>query len=188
MSDTPLARVLQHALQQQYDAALRMLRIAVERCPDELWDNRGGGEAPFWQQAMHTVFYTRLYLCPSEQHADVARNLGTAGEQIGVPLLDTSDEGCRRVFMAVWSLTAESSTPPRVVTREEMLGRIRLIEEAVPGAVLRVCGPDADGPSPMSWMTRSPLELLLYNLRHVQHHIGRLYSLLGRAGLRLDWH
>jgi hypothetical protein len=31
-------------------------------------------------------------------------------------------------------------------------------------------------------------DVLLYNLRHIQHHVGRLHGTLGRRGVQLEWH
>ncbi len=53
------------ALKGQYHAGLRMLRQAIEVCPDDLWE---GGDHPnqFWHVAYHGLFYTHLYLQPDE--------------------------------------------------------------------------------------------------------------------------
>lgn len=59
--------MLRAALKSQYHAALAMLRDAIRRCPDDLWTNRGGGVTPFWRIAYHTLYYTHLYLQPSNR-------------------------------------------------------------------------------------------------------------------------
>ena len=60
MSDDHFAEILRR----QYAAAMKMLRGVIEKCPEELWDARQD-EAPPWQQMLHALFYTRLYLLPS---------------------------------------------------------------------------------------------------------------------------
>ena len=45
----------------QFDAALSMLKQAVERCPDALWDAPEDRNR-FWQVAYHSLFFTHLYL------------------------------------------------------------------------------------------------------------------------------
>lgn len=71
------------ALKGQYHAGLRMLRQAIEVCPDDLWE---GGDHPnqFWHVAYHGLFYTHLYLQPDEAaftawegHRDEYQFLGT---------------------------------------------------------------------------------------------------------------
>lgn len=76
----------------------------------------------------------------------------------------------------------------RMVTRQELIERLNRVDLALQGAVERLAGGGATLPHPMSWMDGRALDLLLYNLRHIQHHVGRLHSLLGRkAGLRMRW-
>ena len=50
----------------QLRAALKMLRSAIEACPDDLW-NRGTDTNPFWVLAYHTLYFAHLYLSPSEE-------------------------------------------------------------------------------------------------------------------------
>jgi len=49
----------------QVRAALAMLRSAIEACPEKLW-NREIDQNRFWSLAYHTVYFTHLYLSPSE--------------------------------------------------------------------------------------------------------------------------
>jgi len=37
------------------------------------------------------------------------------------------------------------------------------------------------------WLPFSKLELQLYNLRHIQQHVGELYERLDRQNIELDW-
>ena len=45
----------------QYHASLEMLRQAVVKCPDFLWDDPEY-KNPFWRVAYHALFFTHLYL------------------------------------------------------------------------------------------------------------------------------
>ena len=56
---------LRSAFKSQYGSALAMLRDAVERCPDELWEDNGYTNC-FWQIAYHALYFTHLYLQPEE--------------------------------------------------------------------------------------------------------------------------
>jgi hypothetical protein len=53
------------ALKSQYHAALTMLKTAIRRCPDELWDSSGTHANSFWRMAYHTLYYAHLYLQPN---------------------------------------------------------------------------------------------------------------------------
>lgn len=184
MDDTSLSR----AIDGQYRAALAMLRRAIESCPEPLWDAREGGEAPFWQQAMHTLFYTHLYLQASERSDEAWAGAEEAMRLLGRPMRDHSAPEIERLAGSMSSLTEPDAKPSRVVTRQELLGMLGRCERSLAVAVGRVADGGALVPHPMGWMTGSALDLLLYNLRHVQHHTGRLHSLLGRHGVRrLAW-
>jgi hypothetical protein len=48
-------------IQSQYGASLGMLRQAVEKCPEALWDTPPD-QNQFWHVAYHALFFTHLYL------------------------------------------------------------------------------------------------------------------------------
>ena len=52
---------IREVLKSQYLAALEMMRQAVERCPESLWDDPQDHNR-FWHVAFHTLFYTHLHL------------------------------------------------------------------------------------------------------------------------------
>ncbi len=56
----------QQIIRSQYLSALEMLKQAVEKCPDALW-NDPADENKFWQVAYHALYYTHLYLQPAEK-------------------------------------------------------------------------------------------------------------------------
>ena len=71
------------SIKSQYYASLEMLRQAIEECPESLWS---GSEYKneFWHIAYHVLFYTHLYLQPSEEefipwekHVEQNRILGS---------------------------------------------------------------------------------------------------------------
>ena len=52
-------------IRSQYQATLEMLNQAIVQCPEDLWvDTKFTNQ--FWQIAYHALFYTHLYLQPSE--------------------------------------------------------------------------------------------------------------------------
>jgi hypothetical protein len=46
--------VMRSELIGQYEATLDMLRDAIDKCPDALWDDRTEG-TPFWHTAYHAL-------------------------------------------------------------------------------------------------------------------------------------
>jgi hypothetical protein len=166
----------------QYQAALKMLRGVIEKCPGELWDARHD-EAPPWQQMLHVLFYTRLYLLPSIEGSDASENRAVALRLIGDSETKPGKEG-----RAMWSLTKHDYHPPRMATKQELIERLDKCEVALEGALLDIARGGGADPSPADWIKGDRAHLLLYNLRHIQHHVGRLHGTLGRRGVQLEWH
>jgi hypothetical protein len=179
-------------LGRQYNAALAMMRNAIEKCPDDLWQQRSETEAPFWQHALHVLFYTRLYCFESLDAAGGAGNGQHVMTLIGAPLKDYSEQELNRLTATVsWTgLTRAEFRAARVPTREELLNYLDLTQATCDAAMQQIAAGGANGadaPNPMPWMPDTRGELLLYNLRHLHHHLGRLHSMLGRERIRVDW-
>ena len=138
----------------QYGAAIDMLENAVQACPEELWADRSRNPQ-FWYVVYHTLFWLDFYLTePPEVFAP--------------PPPFNMDEADPAGLM-----------PERVYTKGELLtylahGRhkCRSILEGL--SVERARAPRGLG----SKATGTFAELMLYNLRHVQHHTGQLNLIL----------
>jgi len=151
-------------IKSQYRAALEMLRQAIVRCPDALWQD-AGYRNQFWHIAYHVIFYTHFYLhrseedfVPWEKHRDAYVSLGAFQE------------------------AAEASDP---YTREEVLAYLALCLEQMED---QVDGLDLEAESGFYWLPFDKLELQIYNIRHVQQHTGELCERLGAKGeVEVDW-
>jgi hypothetical protein len=174
----------------QFGAALEMLRNAIAGYPDEVWTRRGEREAPFWQHAVHVLFYTRLFFFDSMAAAAAAGTGGKIMKLLGLPMKDSSEAEINRMVATIGytGLTEASFTTPRTPSRDEVLVLVEETESTFRSAMEQICAPGAaDAPNPMPWMRGTRGELLLYSLRHVHQHLGRLHSMLGRAGVKVDW-
>ncbi len=156
----------------QFAAAIQMLRLAIEACPEKLWDDRSEG-SPFWHLAYHALFFTDLYLSRDEKsfqsrtfHEDKAHFL----------------PGDYQDFAGI------VGTPERAFTREQLLEHADLclgkcqetFEALTEERALERCG--------FWWYELNVGEFLLNNLRHTQHHAGQLALLLRRrADIGVDW-
>jgi len=156
----------------QLAAAIQMLRLAVEHCPDSLWDDRTDGP-PFWHLAYHALFFTDFYLSdddktfqPASFHEDKAHFLPGDYKEFGGIV----------------------TTPAKAFTQDQLLEYadhcIRKCDETLDKLTdeqaLERCG--------FWWYELNVGEFLLNNLRHAQHHAGQLCLLLRRrAGIEVDW-
>jgi DinB superfamily len=161
---------IQSALKSQYHAALKTLRLAVEKCPDELWDDPADGAAPFWRVVYHTLFYTHFYLQP-----DQSAFTPWAKHREAVDLLD--------------DVPADKPSPPRPCspyTRDELLEYWRVCDDMIDRGVDMLdlsalqCG--------FPWYNMPKLEHQILNIRHTQHHAAALATRLRRsAGIGVEW-
>jgi hypothetical protein len=177
MTDNHFADILRR----QYTASLRMLRGVIEKCPDELWDTRDD-EAPAWQQALHTLFYARLYLLADVRGSEAAENGQSVLRLIGEERAKPDSVG-----KTMWSLTKKDYRPPRVPAKQELLECLARCESSLDTALNDIASGGGSTPSPAEWIKGDRAHLLLYNLRHIQHHVGRLHGTLGRRGVKLEW-
>lgn len=139
---------------QQLGAAIDMLENAMLACPEELWSDRSR-QPEFWYLVYHTLFFLDLYLSGSV-------------EGFVPPAPFTLDE-----------LDPAGVLPERPYTKEELRGylqhgrgKCRTVIEALTEEKARERG------GGFEWIDVSGAELLLYNLRHVQHHAAQLNLIL----------
>ena len=142
---------IQDILKSQYRASLAMLRGAIDACPAELWIDDSYVNQ-FWQVAYHTLFYTDLYLQPSEstfiswEHHRPKYNRFPSGPEV-----------------------TQALTPYSI---DDVRAYCARCEASVDAAVDRL---DLTSPeSGFPWYKMSKLEHQVVSLRHIQHHTGQL--------------
>jgi DinB superfamily len=138
----------------QFGGSIDMLEAAIIACPENVWSGGSRPESEFWYLVYHTLFWLDYYTSESvENFAPPAPY--TLGE------FDPAG-----VF------------PDRVYERAEMLEYLEFAREKVRVLI--------HGLTPETMALRfvneyrdySRLEILLYNMRHVQHHAAQLYMIL----------
>lgn len=140
-------------LWRQFGAAIDMLENAIRACPDDLWGDRSR-RPEFWYVAYHTLFFLDLY-----SHGTV--------DGFRPPEPFTLDE-----------LDPAGVLPPRVHTKDELLAYLRHGREKAKAAVEALTDQAARRRCGMPWLELSRGELILDNLRHVQHHAAQLNLIL----------
>ena len=141
------------AIWQQFGAAIDMLENSIRACPDDVWNNRSL-QPEFWYTAFHTLFFLDLYLSESD---------------VGFvpPAPFTLDE-----------LDDRGLLPERVFTKEELLEYLEHGRNKCRTTIAMMTEEQANKRSGFSWLDIPVAELLLYNMRHVQHHTAQLNTLL----------
>ena len=147
-------------IRSQYLASLEMLSQAILQCPEELWEDARFPNQ-FWQIAYHVLFYTHLYLQPTEEdfipwenHKDGLVSLGD----------DPGDE---------------------IYSKEEILAYLDHFEGRLGELVDQT---DLGAESGFHWLPFNKMQLQFYNIRHFQQHTGELCERLWKeGGIEVSW-
>jgi hypothetical protein len=155
---------LKTSIWRQFGAVIDYLADNIRACPDHLWLAPLWAEeqprfAPFWYRAYHTLFWLDLYL--------------TGAEEGFVPpppfALIEQDDG--------WKV------PESPYTKAELLAYLRDCRERCRATINGLTDDSAWRICRFGWGSCSFVELLIYNLRHVQEHSGQLNLFLGQQGI-----
>jgi hypothetical protein len=144
-------------LWRQFGAAIDMLENALVACPDELWGDRSL-RPEFWYVVYHTLFWLDCYL--SDPPGEFAP-----------PAPFTLDE-----------MDPAGLLPDRVYTKLEMRSYLEHGRRKCRATIASLTGARALERRAFGRAEGTFAELLLYNLRHVQHHAGQLNLILRQRG------
>ncbi len=142
------------AISQQFGASIQMLENAIVMCPAEKWDTAD----TFWYSAYHCLFFLDYYLTE-----------------------DTTNFAPPQPFTLS---EFEDRMPNRAYTKNELLEYLDYNR----GRCLPLIDNLTEVNCKVRWLNESRtmdysrIEILLYNMRHVQHHAAQL-NLLLRQGI-----
>jgi hypothetical protein len=158
------------ALWQQFGATIDMLENALLACPSTQWNGRLWSDysdhslppesAAFWYITYHTLFWLDLYLTGSRE------------EDFAPPAPFTRAE-----------LDPAGVLPERPYTRDELHTYLVHLRKKCQTTIIGLSEEKAHQQVDFPWIEEKPmsfLELLLYNMRHVQEHAAQLNMFLGQ--------
>lgn len=137
----------------QLGAAIDMLENAMLACPDELWNDRSQ-RPEFWYVVYHTLFFLDLYLSESL-------------EGFAPPAPFTMDE-----------MDPAGLLPERPYTKDELQAYLLHGRQKCRAAIEALTDEKAGRRCGFEWLDINEAELLLSNMRHVQHHAAQLNLIL----------
>ncbi len=154
----------------QFGATIDTLDEVVRACPDDLWHARlwdNPSERPeysqIWYRVYHTLFWLDLYLFGAEE-----------GFQPPAPFALIEME--------------EDDLPDRAYTKDELLAYLQHGRRRCKATIDALTDETARRIHRFPWGEVTFVELLLYNMRHVQDHASQLSLLLGQKGVPVrDW-
>jgi hypothetical protein len=141
---------LKEILWRQFGASIDMLKNAVALCPAGLWDT----DRKFWYNAYHCIFFLDYYLTPEPINF--------------LPPLP-------------FSLSEfEDRMPERTYTKDELLSYLKFCRKKCHDFIAGMTDETAKNfwTNESKTMTCPVIEILLYNMRHVQHHAAQLNLVL----------
>lgn len=141
------------AIRQQFHAAIDMLANAMDACPDSLWLREG--PRAFWYLAFHTLFFLDLYLSENDE------------TQFRPP-----------APFGLSELERGYVPPERVYRKDELIEYVAHCRKRLDTVLEGMSEDWAASQCPIVFRAMSNGELLLYNMRHVQHHAAQLNMLL----------
>ena len=157
-----VSKIFLDAINEQYGAAIAMLKKNLKMCPKEVWDDRTSGP-PFWQVAYHVMWYLDWYLSDSKQARESFKS--KYGEELSQDLNKSSEI---------------------TLTRTQLLDYLSDIKEKTKIRFEKVTSDELLQSSLFEWHGSSVLSSLLYNLRHLMLHIGALNLRLHNKGVKFE--
>lgn len=145
-----MVNTLKESLWNQFGASINMLENAIEVCPDSLWDT----DRKFWYNAFHCLFFLDYYL-----------TLNPIGFTPPEPF-DCSE--------------FEDRMPNMVYSKPDLINYLRFCEKKCKTVInnLTLETLETHWTNESKTMSYPMLEILLYNLRHLQHHAAQLNLIL----------
>jgi len=151
--------LLKESLWQQFGASIDMLKNAITLWPEEYWDS----EKKFFYMAYHTLVFLDYYLTiPTRPFTSPLPFTFTEPADIPADAID-------------------DVIPDRTYSKRELLDYLWASREKCYSLIMGLNGEKLNERFKENWedgMDYSTLEILLYNMRHVQHHAAQLNLLL----------
>jgi hypothetical protein len=161
-----------------FAGAIDMLSGIISLCPEELWMK----EKKLFFMAYHTSIFLDYYLSsPVKNFSPVLPYTLIAPDQMPEDAIDDviPDRHYSKEEMLVWLIAVRAKCKNLILqSSDEQLKAKWITEEEI----------DLHGLCPSIVVNYSLLEIIFYNFRHVQHHVGQLNSMLRqKAGVAADW-
>ncbi len=141
---------LKKILWKQFGAAVLMLENAIIACPEDLWDK----PSQFWYNSYHTLFYLDYYssLAPDQFHPPAPFTLSEFDSSGGLP--------------------------DRVYQKTELLSYLAFGRKKAYDLITGFTVETINHRFINVAKDYSMLEIVIYNMRHIQHHAAQLNMLL----------
>ncbi|WP_290664843.1 MULTISPECIES: DinB family protein [Ignavibacterium] len=144
---------LKKSISSQFLASIKMLENAIDMCPENIWHNRNDF-SDFWYIVYHSLFWVDFYLTESPDDYFPFNGIGLS------------------------ELDYDGILPDKVFEKQELKSFLEHCRAKCKDKVKNLDEGKASQIYKFGNLEMTYLELLLYNLRHLQHHTGQLNLIL----------
>lgn len=137
----------------QFGASIDMLENAINLCPENVW-NQNKGLSDFWYITYHTLFYLDFYLTDEPEDFIPPENIGET------------------------EFDPEGILPDRVITKDELKLYLVHCRNKAKTTIENLNEEHINKDYKFGTIELTFFELLLYNMRHIQHHTAQLNLIL----------
>jgi hypothetical protein len=134
---------------QNYLALIQMIEQAINLCPESLWSNQSY-QPQFWQEIYHTIYYLDFYL-------------------------GTNPKKHKEQFEIKENL---SEIPETILTKTELVDYLKDVKKKTEDIFNKLKNAEIEGKNSFWWTGETLGHKLVYNLRHSQHHMGKINFIL----------
>ena len=160
--DSTVLSEIKKSYSRQIGAAFKMLEHVIDNANDSTWTARINN-MPFWQICYHVLWFTDFYF-----HADQASFQPQSFDM----------EGIHNYWIKPDSQMIENQKHP--ISKSTMRAYCTYAEQKANQFIQNINDTYFTDPSPFEWHGFPKIDLIDYNLRHLQHHVGQLDVLLRR--------
>jgi hypothetical protein len=133
---------------------MKMLEHSIKLCPEELWADKKL-QPQFWQEVYHTLYYLDFYF---------GTNWKKQPERFDVK------ENLGEV-------------PETVLSKEDLLNYLEEMRNKCVDVLGNLTNEQIQGKNSYFWTGSTLSHKLVYNIRHSQHHVGKINNILSTNGI-----
>jgi hypothetical protein len=162
LKDSTLLSEFKKSYSRQIGAAFKMLEHVLDNANDTTWTARINN-MPFWQICYHVLWFTDFYF-----HANQATFQPQSFDM----------EGIHNYWIKPDSQMIENQKHP--ISKNNMKAYCNFVRQKANQFIQNINVTYFTSPSPFEWHGFPKIDLVDYNLRHLQHHVGQLDIILRR--------
>jgi len=160
--DSNMLSEIKKSYSRQIGAAFKMLENVIDNTNDTTWTARINN-MPFWQICYHVLWFTDFYF-----HANQATFQPQSFDM----------EGIHNYWVKPDSQMIENQKHP--ISKNNMKAYCKYVKQKANQFIHSINDTYFTAPSPFEWHGFPKIDLVDYNLRHLQHHVGQLDIVLRR--------